>query len=127
MYTPTQDTADGMKAMMIARWIRQNFEQMDEVEKYVSYYKYLRPIVNFQIRRIGPIQTDGDDAGKPDYFDQEVRAQLIKMGATKSTDAITHANPIRGTMGAPRPAQESVESQILRIDDLLKEKDDIRP
>ena len=123
MYTPTQDTADGMKAMMIARWIRQNFEQMDEVEKYVSYYKYLRPIVNFQIRRIGPIQTDGDDAGKPDYFDQEVRAQLIKMGATKSQTQSRTQNPIRGTMGAPRPAQESIEAQIDRIDKLLREKD----
>ena len=69
LYTPVQDTADGMKAMMIARWISQNFEQMDEVEKYVSYYKYLRPIVNQQVARLGPIQTDGDDAGKPDYFD----------------------------------------------------------
>ena len=123
MYTPVQDTEDGMKAIMIARWISQNFEQMDEVEKYVSYYKYSRPIVNNQIRRLGPIQTDGDDAGKPDYFDQEVRAQLIKMGATQSQTQSRKQDPIRGRMGAPRPAQESMEAQIERIDKLLREKD----
>jgi len=124
MYTPVQDTADGMKAMMIARWINQNFEQMDEVEKYVSYYKYLRPIVNQQIRRVGPIQTDGDDAGKPDYFDQEVQTQLTRMGAPAITRKARNQGSIRGTIGEPRPAQESVEAQIDRIDKLLKEKDE---
>ena len=113
-----------MKGMMIATWINQNFEQMDEVEKYVSYYKYLRPIVNQQIARIGPIQTDGDDAGKPDYFDQEVETQLVKMGATHSQKTSRRQDPISGRMGEPRPAQESVESQILRIDSLLNEKDE---
>ena len=122
LYTPIQDTADGMKAMMIARWINQNFEQMDEIEKYVSYYKYLRPIVNQQIRRIGPIQTDGDDAGKPDYFDQEVRTQLVKMGATSSQMDSRKGDPISGRMGAPRPAQESIEQQIDRIERLIKEQ-----
>ena len=107
LYTPVEDTADGMKAMMIARWINQNFEQMDEVEKYVSYYKYLRPIVGQQIRRIGPIDHLGDDKGKPDYFDQEVRAQLIKMGATSSQMNSRNQDPIRGRMGEPRPAQEN--------------------
>jgi hypothetical protein len=112
-----------MKGMMIATWINQNFEQMDEVEKYVSYYKYLRPIVNQQIRRIGPIQTDGDDAGKPDYFDQEVRGQLIKMGASSTQVQSRKQDPISGRVGTPRPAQESVEAQIDRIERLLKEND----
>jgi len=89
----------------------------------VSYYKYLRPIVNFQIRRVGPIQTDGDDAGKPDYFDQEVQTQLTRMGAPGITKRARRENPIRGTMGAPRPAQESMEAQIDRIDQLLQEVD----
>ena len=120
-YTPVQDTADGMKAMMIARWISQNFEQMDEIEKYISYYKYLRPLVNQQVRRIGPIQTDGDDAGKPDYFDQEVKEQLIKMGGSPSYQG--QSRKLQGTVDASRPAQESIEEQIDRIDNLLKEKD----
>ena len=115
-----------MKGMMIATWINQNFEQMDEVEKYVSYYKYLRPIVNQQIARIGPIQTDGDDAGKPDYFDQEVRTQLIKMGATSSQAQSRRQDPISGRMGAPRPAQESMEEQISRIDNMLNEIIEVR-
>ncbi len=124
MFTPVEDTADGMKAMMIARWINQNFEQMDEVEKYVSYYKYLRPIVNQNIRRIGPIDHLGDDKGKPDYFDREVRGQLIKMGASSTQMDSRKGDPISGRMGEPRPAQESMESQILRIDSLLNEKDE---
>jgi hypothetical protein len=113
-----------MKGMMIATWINQNFEQMDEIEKYVSYYKYLRPIVNQQIARIGPIQTDGDDAGKPDYFDQEVQTQLTRMGAPAITKKARNQGSVRGSIGEPRPAQESVESQILRIDSLLNEKDE---
>jgi hypothetical protein len=127
-----------MKGMMIARWINQNFEQMDEVEKYVSYYKYLRPIVNQDIHRIGPIQTDGDDAGKPDYFDQEVRGQLIKMGASSTQVQSRKQDPIAGRMGAPRPAgepsnfeaydddvRESIEEQIDRIERLLKEQEPV--
>ena len=126
MYTPVQDTADGMKAMMIARWINQNFEQMDEVEKYVAYYKYLRPIVGQQVRRTGPIQTDGDDAGKPDYFDQEVQTQLTRMGAPAITKKARNQGSLRGTVGEPRPAQESMEAQIGRIDDLLNELLEVR-
>jgi len=104
---------------------------MDEVEKYISYYKYLRPVVNQDIRRIGPIQTDGDDAGKPDYFDQEVRTQLVLMGATRSQMDSRKQDPISGRMGEPRPVQESVEQQIERVQKLLesqgylvKEKDE---
>jgi hypothetical protein len=81
-------------------------------------------MVNQQIRRVGPIQTDGDDAGKPDYFDQEVRTQLVLMGATRSQMDSRKQDPISGRMGAQRPAQESVENQILRIDNLLNEKDE---
>jgi hypothetical protein len=87
-------------------------------------YKYLRPIVNQQIARIGPIQTDGDDAGKPDYFDQEVQTQLTRMGAPAITKKARNQGSVRGSIGEPRPAQESVESQILRIDSLLNEKDE---
>ena len=115
-----------MKGMMIATWVNQNFEQMDEVEKYVSYYKYPRPIVNQQIGRIGPIQTDGDDAGKPDYFDQEVETQLVKMGASHSQKTSRRQDPISGRMGTPRPAQESVEQQIERIDQMLNELIEVR-
>jgi hypothetical protein len=112
-----------MKGMMIATWINQNFEQMDEVEKYVSYYKYLRPIVNQRISAVGPIQTDGDDAGKPDYFDQEVQAQLTRMGAPAITKK---ARKLQGTVGTPRPAQESVEDQIGRIEELISELIEVR-
>jgi hypothetical protein len=115
-----------MKGMMIATWINQNFEQMDEIEKYVSYYKYLRPIASQRITAVGPIQTDGDDAGKPDYFDQEVQAQLTRMGAPAITKKARNQPPVRGTIGEPRPAQESVESQIGRIDDMLSELLEVR-
>jgi len=128
-----------MKGMMIATWINQNFEKMDEIEKYVSYYKYLRPIVNQNIARIGPIAVEGDDAGKPDYFDQEVKAQLVKMGATSSQMDSRKQDPISGRVGTPRPAgepagessyfdaypddvRESIEDQIDRIDRILSEQ-----
>ena len=113
------------KVVMIASWINQNLEQMDEVEKYVAYFHYLRPIVAQRFAQAyHPIQTDGDDAGKPEGFNAAVEQQLNKMGASHSQKASRRENPIRGTMGAPRPAQESMESQILRIDSLLNEKDE---
>ena len=123
-----------MKGMMIATWINQNFEKMDEVEKYVSYYKYLRPIVNQQVARLGPIQTDGDDAGKPDYFDQEVQTQLTRMGAPAITKRARNQGSVRGSIGEPRPAQEGKTKKNWSTDmerdalidealSLIKEKD----
>ena len=53
-----------------------------------------------------------------------MQTQLTKMGAPGITKRARRENPIRGRMGAPRPAQESMESQILRIDGLLDEKDE---
>jgi hypothetical protein len=115
------------KVVMIASWINRNLEQMDEVEKYVAYFHYLRPIVAQRFAQAyHPIQTDGDDAGKPEGFNAAVEQQLVKMGASHSQKTSRRQDPIRGRMGAPRPAQESIEDQINRIDDMLNEIIEVR-
>ena len=125
MYASAEDER-GMKMKMIASWINRNLEQMDEVEKYVAYFFYLRPIVAQRFTQMyHPIQTDGDDAGKPEGFNAAVEQQLVKMGASHSQKAARRQDPISGRVGAPRPAQESVEEQIDRIERLLKEQEPV--
>ena len=103
------------RAIMIATWINQNFEQMSEAEKHVAWYQYISPIRNqrFNMARNGDIEPEGDDAGKPYSWDAYVQEQLKRMRAPASV--------VQGYGGVQN---ESVEDQIDRIDALLKEKDD---
>ena len=38
---------DDERRMLIAMWIRDNYAQMDEIEKFVAYYKYISPMLGF--------------------------------------------------------------------------------
>jgi len=116
MYTGRAEGNDlARRAIMIATWINQNFEQMSEAEKHVAWYQYISPIRNqrFNMARNGDIEPEGDDAGKPYTWDTYVQEQLKRMRAPASV--------VRGYDGVQN---ESVEDQIDRIDALLKEKDD---
>ena len=120
-----EDTADGMKAMMIARWINQTLSRWTRLKSMcLTTSICAQSSTRNPRRRTNPDRLFGADAGKLDYFDQEVRGQLVKMGATHSQTQSRKQDPISGRVGAPRPAQESVENQILRIDSLLNEKDE---
>ena len=35
---------DDERRMLIAMWIRDNYAQMDDLEKFVAYYKYISPV-----------------------------------------------------------------------------------
>ena len=118
------------RKVMMARWINQNFEQMNEPEKHVAWYDYISPIRHntFNMAREGEIETEGDDAGKPIRWNEKVQEQMKRMraysGTVQNYGGVQRGEPQAGTVGEPRPAQESVEQQIDRIDALLKETDD---
>ena len=103
------------RKVMMARWINQNFEQMNEPEKHVAWYDYISPIRqnSFNMAREGEIETEGDDAGKPIRWNEKVQEQMKRMRAYSGT--------VQNYGGVQR---ESIESQIDRIDRLLQEKDD---
>jgi len=107
------------KIMYIARWIDQNFDSMDEISKYVAYFQFLRPLVD-QVSGAGreEIEVEGDDAGKPLRFDKMVRDQLIRMGAP--------ANTVKARKQDQGRLPESLEEQIIRIDNLVNEAVDVR-
>jgi hypothetical protein len=118
------------RKVAMARWINQNFEQMSEPEKHVAWYDYLSPIRNnqFNMAREGDIEPEGDDAGKPIRWNEKVQEQMKRMkawsGSVRNYGGVQRGEPQAGTVGEPRPAQESMEQQIDRIEKLLKEKDD---
>ena len=103
------------RKVMIAGWINQNFEQMEEVEKHVAWYQYISPIRQnqFNMAREGDIETEGDDAGRPIRWNEKVQDQMKRMKAFGGT--------VRNYSGVQ---SESIESQIDRIDRLLQERDD---
>jgi hypothetical protein len=105
------------RAVMIAGWINQNFEQMNEPEKHVAWYNYISPLRNqrFNMAREGEIEPEGDDAGKPFRWNEKVQEQMKRMRAYSGT--------VRDYDGVQN---ESVEQQIDRIDNLLNELIEVR-
>jgi len=116
------------RKVMMARWINRNFEQMNEPEKHVAWYDYLSPIRNnqFNMAREGEIEPDGEDEGRPIRWNEKVQEQMKRMkawsGTVQNYGGVQRGEPQAGTMGEPRPAQESMEQQISRIDALLREQ-----
>ena len=114
MYTGRAEGNDlARRAIMIATWINQNFEQMSEAEKHVAWYQYISPIRNqrFNMARNGDIEPEGDDAGKPYTWDTYVQEQLKRMRAPASV--------VQSYGGVQN---ESVEDQIARIEQLLSDQ-----
>ena len=123
------------RIMLVVKWIKDNWDNMDETEKWVAYYKYILPMATARInivRDIPGVELDDDNnLGKPSNWDQKVKDQLNKLGAYGGTvrgySGVQRSEPVAGTMGEPRPAQESVEQQIDRIERLIAEQDvDVR-
>jgi len=118
------------RKIMIAKWIKENFDQMDEVEKWVAWYKFLSPIKDgrFNIAREGEIEMDdNDNLGRPLGWAKQVKDQLKKLGTYGGTvrdySGVQTQEPVAGTLGEPRDLSESAEQQIERIERLLGEKD----
>jgi len=118
------------RIIMIAKWIKENFDQMSAPEKYVAWFKYLKPINDgyFNVARSGDIEMDDDaNIGMPKNWTKEVQDQMKKMkafsGTVRDYSGIERGEPLAGTLGEPQPVGESTEQQIDRIERLLQEKD----
>ena len=110
------------RKIMITKWIKENFDQMSEPEKYVAWFKYLSPIKEgrFNMARSGDIEMDDDaNIGMPKSWTRDVQDQMKKMK--------TFAGTVRDYSGVqpaePEPVSESAEQQLDRIERLLQEKD----
>jgi len=119
------------RAVATAKWIRDNWGNMGEVEKWVGYYKYVLPLATRRLnfaRDIPNIEMDDtNNLGKPSTWEKYVKDQLNKLGAFGGTvrdySGVQRGEPLAGTLGEPQPVGESVEQQIERVERLLQEKD----
>ena len=119
------------KAIATTKWIIDNWDSMGDIERYVGYYRYVLPLAlggrfNFA-RDIPSIEMDDpNNYGKPSTWENKVRRQIQLLGGThgqqSSYGGVERREPVAGTMGEPRPAQESVEQQIDRIERLIKQQ-----
>jgi hypothetical protein len=124
------DDTNAEMIMMIVRWIQENFDQMSEPEKYVAWFKYLKPMKDnyFRPHLAGPIELDdNDNIGMPEKWTREVQEQMKAMktfsGTVKKYSGVQQGEPLAGTLGEPQPVGESTEQQIDRVERLLQEKD----
>jgi len=104
------------RVIMIAIWIKENFDQMGEVEKWVAWYKFLKPLKEgyFNHARDGDIEMDDDaNLGRPESWSRKVKEQMTRLG--------TYGGTVRNYSGVS--IQENIEDQIERIEKLLQEKD----
>ena len=101
------------KIYTMATWFEENYNDMNEAERYIAITRFLGPMAARRFRAYSNEGSIDNDTGAPVMFPEMVEAQLLKMGAPEKR---------------LRPTQESVEQQIQRIDQLLGEaKQDTRP
>jgi hypothetical protein len=110
------------RIMTILNWFEENYADMTEQQRFVMWKYFLKPMASNRFRGYGPEGQVDVDTGKPRNFDDYVFRQVQKLGAATQAQAQS-ASTMRGTMGEPRPAQESIEHQIARIERLLQEAD----
>ena len=102
---------DDERRMLIAMWIRDNYAQMDEIEKFVAYYKYIEPMLGRAgavFRIFGANAAINPETGEPRAWYDLVQNERQRRGVGLADSA---------------PVNESIEDQISRIDALLNEKE----
>ena len=125
-------TADiARKVWHIVTWFEDRYNDMDEIERYVMLVHWLGPIAGNTFHTYGAKAEIDNDTGAPTLFDDLVQQQrkAMRRQTPKARNFQTpRGETLPGRMGEPRPAQESVEHQIARIERLLAEAtQDTRP
>ena len=118
------DDTTAEQIILTTKWIKDNFDQMGEPEKYVAWFYYLKPMKEGYYQPYNnPIYIGGEnepgEAGQPQHWNERVQQQLDKMGAYSHT--VRDYSITRDT-----PVGESIEQQINRIDKMLSEFIDVR-
>ena len=96
----------------MAKWMLANIPKMNNIEKYIAYSSYLNTLANGD--RVRPHQVsiyadDRQNIGMPKSWIDQVKRQEMLMGSVK---------PV-----LPESRDRAIESQVERVDRLLKEYD----
>lgn len=111
-YLATADHDESaMRIMAILGWFEENYANMSEMQRFVMWKYFLAPMSQGNFRRYDAAAQLDVETGKPRNFEDYVYQQLMKLGATDNS----------ARRGAS--INESVEDQIVRIDNLLNELD----
>ena len=95
--------------MLISMWLRDNWEQMDLLERFVADAIYITPMLARTFRGHSMAGAIDPDTGKPRNWDEYVQKERVRRGV--------------GLASKETPVNESIEEQIARIDALLNEKE----
>ena len=100
---------EAQAAMAIVIWIRDRWEKMRDVEKFVAIDQYMRPL---RTPTVTPTEVWDKWQGMPRHWDDLVKARMEEEGMEAPT---FHPSVL------PTPANESIEEQIEMIDRMLNE------
>jgi hypothetical protein len=105
------------RAVATAKWIRDNWGSMEEVERWVGYYKYVLPLalrrLNFAMTIPSIEMDDPDNYGKPSTWNQYVKEQLNKLGAFGGT-VRDYSGVQRGETQAGRLENQDQHKRVMR-------------
>jgi hypothetical protein len=100
-------------------WLRDNWEQMDLLERFVANSVYIKPMMDRTFRIHGMAGAIDVDTGKPRNWDEYVQKERVRRGVGLASQ---EEAPVWPAVGSTPPVNESIEEQIERIDALLNEK-----
>jgi len=107
--------------MIIAMWLRDSWEQMDLLERFVADTVYITPMLARTFRGHGPAGQIDSAGGGPRNWDEFVQKERVRRGVGLATKDVATARDEMNRLGAS--VTESIEEQIARIDALLNEKE----
>ena len=113
------------KIVTILQWFESNYSDMGEAERYVMVTKFLIPIAQNNFRSYSDMGQIDNNTGAPVMFGELAAAQKEMMGGQPVNMARAQGQTMAGSVGEPRPAQESMEAQIDRIEKLLRDQKDV--
>jgi len=114
------------KMYTILQWFESNYSDMGEAERYVMVTKFLVPIAQNNFRSYSDMGQIDRNTGAPVMFGELAAAQKEMMGGQPvNMPQRAQGQTMAGTVGEPRPAQESMEAQIDRIEKLLRDQKDV--
>ena len=107
--------------MLISMWLRDTWEQMDLLERFVADKVYITPMLARTFRGHSMAGAIDVDTGKPRNWDEYVQKERVRRGVGMATKDVATARDEMNRLGAR--VTESIEDQIERIDALLNEKE----
>jgi len=123
VYGAAANTGDTMaeRFMIIAMWLRDSWEQMDLLERFVADKVYIEPMLARTFRGHGAAGQIDSVGGGPRNWDEFVQKERVRRGVGLATKDVATARDEMNRLGAS--VTESIEDQIERIDNLLNEKE----